>query len=231
MSIKITDLSPYFKKDGDTWIFTGKKLEVWIPKIYQERGLLVIGETLVSLGIFQLRINDTYHANLLLLNRLNINFSSYRNESESDYPYLVFEIIPDTPFILSSTIVKDGNIIYDVFVTFLALGKIPPFLDYDIIQCLFDNDYKHCDISLGINHTIFEMIYASVFRDSDDPYTFYRHTLMNKPPKIVSIHQISHGPVSTTARIVGSYLSEGMTSALVDDNQHVSSKIENLLRS
>lgn len=226
----ITDINPYFEKKDDKWIFTGKKLEIYIPKIYQERGLLVLGEIATTLGIFQLRINDTFCATMLILARIQIEFLNESTVIEQGIAYTVLTLEKDSVFIVNSNIVKDGNVIYEVFITFLALGKIPPFITYDKIQRLFDNDGEHCGVPLGINHSIFEMIYSAIYRDSEDPYQHYRHTPMTKPPVIVPLHQISHGPSSTTARIVGSYLNDGITASLIDDTERTPSKIENLLR-
>jgi len=228
--IKTNNIAPFFKRKESQWIFTGKKLEVWIPKVYQERDLLTIGDDVSTLGIFQLRIDDALSATMMILSRVTIEFLSVRTEVEDEFEYIVLSLEKDSVFISNIFLVKDNNLIYSIFVTFLALGKIPPFLTYNIIQSLFDNDKKHCGIDLKVNHSIYEMIYAHMFRSNEDPYMFYRHTPMNKPPVIVPIHQISHGPISTSARITGSYLTEGMTSALVDDTEHRPSLVENLLR-
>jgi len=228
---KINDISPYFKKKENKWIFTGKKLEVWIPKFYQDKGLLVIGDIANCLGIVQLRINDSLYANTMVLARLSITFVSNRIETEGDDKYVVLSLETGSVFIANSAIVKDSNIIYEIFVAFLAYGNMPKFIDYNASQMLFDRDSDDCGVSLKVNHSIFEMISAHMFRDSKDPYMFYRYTMMDKQPQIVAMHQISHGPSSSTARIIGSYLSEGMTSALVDDNVRAPSLIENLLRS
>ena len=149
---------------------------------------------------------------------------------EDGVSYVVLSLTTDSVFIVNSSIVKSSGIIYEIFVTFLALGKIPPYIDYNTIQSLFDKDKEDCGVSLGVNHSIFEMIYAHIYRDSEDPYTFYRHTAMTKPPQIVQIRQISHGPTSVSARITGSYLSEGVTASLVDDTVRTPSLVENLLR-
>lgn len=228
---QIKDVSSFFKRKDDQWIFTGDKLEVFVPSIYSERGLMVVGETATTLAIFQLRINDTYFANFLFLGKVNIEFNSLRNETEDGFKYTVLELIKGSVFISNLMIVKNSDILYDIFTMFLAYGKIPPFLGYNEISQLFDNDNKHCNTSLKVNHSIFEMIYSHIFRDKTDPYKFYRHTPMNEKPIIVALHQISHGPISATSRIVGGYLSEGITSALVDETTRVPSTIENLLRS
>lgn len=228
---KINDVSKYFKREENKWIFQGDSLEIYIPRIYEEKGLLVIGEIATSLGIFQIRIDDKYFTNFLFLGKLNIEFISQRNVTEDDYKYIVLSLTNGSTFIDNAVVVKNGDLLYLIFNMFLSYGKIPPFLSYTDIHTLFDHDNEHCGISLKINHTIFEMIYAHIFRDQNDPYTFYRHTPMTMKPQIVPLRQISHGPTSTTARISGGYLSEGITSALVDESQKNPSTIENLLRS
>jgi len=228
--MKINDISPYFKHEKNKWIFTGTKLEIYVPKLYQERGLLILGDVATCLGIFQLRINGTFYADMMLLAKLSIEYVSSRVEKENDFEYIVLTLNTDSVFISNSVLVKDNSIIYEIFIVFLALGKIPPFISYETIHHLFDKDKEYCGVSLNVNHSVYEMIYAHMFRSIDEPYTFYRHTLMDKPPQIVAIHQISHAPQSSTARIVGSYLTEGMTAALVDETEHGPSLIENLLR-
>lgn len=230
MLTKINDISSYFVKKGLQWVFVGKKLEVWIPKLYEDRGLLTLGETALSLGIFQLRINDVYYANTMMLARIGIEFVSTRKETEEGYPYIVLTLEKDSVFMISSNVVKNTNVIYEVFVAFIALGAIPPFVTYDDIQQLFDRDQSDCGVNLKVNHSIYEIIFAHMYRDKKDPYTFYRNTDMANPPVIVNTHQISHSPQSTTARVVGSYLAEGMTASLVDDTERISSKVENILR-
>ncbi len=227
---KIDDVSPYFSKEGSKWIFTGKKLEIFIPQFYNDRGLMTISETVTTIGIFQIRINDALFANFMLLANINISFVSINQVSEDGFDYTVLSLESGSAFINNTSVVKDGNLIYSVFVAFLSLGRIPPFISYEAINSLFDNDAKLCGVDLKVNHTIFEMIYAHLYRDKADPYLFYRLTRMIDPPIIVPIRQISHAPQSVTARIVGSYLTEGITASLVDDTERVPSKVENLLR-
>lgn len=227
---KITDVSNFFKLENNQWIFTGSKLEIFIPKMYEERGFLTIGEYATSLGIFQLRIDDTYETNFIILSKLVIEFISSRTVTENDYPYIVLSLEKGSIFIQNNLLIKDQNLVYPIFVTFFALGKIPPFIDYNNIHKLLDKIKPQCGVDLKLNGTIYEMIYAHIFRDAKDPYTFYRNTPMTEKPITVALHQISHALQSASARIIGSYFTEGVTAALVDETERVPSTIENLLR-
>lgn len=228
---EITDVSKYFRKEGGKQIFIGKKLEILIPEVYRDRKFFeIIGDKAVSLGIVKLRFNDIDTAILMIISKISFGYSNISNIEENGESYICLTLNRDDVFIHEINIVKNSNIAYDLFMSFIALGKIPKFISYDKISKLFDNDIKCSGINLNINHAIFEMIYAHMYRDSADPFTFYRYTRMNKMPVIVPLHQISHGPVSTSARIIGSYMKEGMVSSLVDDSDKEPSLIENLLR-
>lgn len=227
---KILDISPYFELRDGKWIFIGKELELFIPAVYQDRGLFDFGSTASSLGVFQLRINNSYTANLLLLAKIEIEFESDRVVEEEGYSYIVLNILPGQAFICNTELVKNPNLLYTIFMTFIALGKIPPYLDYDAVQSIFDNDKLVCGVSLNVNHSIWEMIYAHMHRDMKDPYKLYRYSAMTDKPQIVSLHAISHLPGSITSRIVGSFMSDGVVSSLVDTNVKESNIVENLLR-
>jgi len=227
----LTDISKFFIRKGDQWIFTGNKLEILIPEIYRDRNFFeVIGDYCVSLGVVKLKLNDTLEASLMIITKLMFGFSDISSAEDDGERYIVLQLKRDDVFIQQATIIKNSNIAYELFMSFIALGKIPKFVSYESISRLFDNDNKCNGINLNINHSIFEMIYAHMYRDSKDPYTFYRHTTMKNNPTIVPLHQISHGPVSTSARIIGSYMKEGMISSLVDDSDKEPSLIENMLR-
>jgi len=230
MPTKVSSIAKYFEKKKDTWVFNSKKLQILVPAIYEERGLLSLGTTVTSLGIFKIIINDTVTTNMLLLAKIGMNPSLTEKVTEDDYDYISLTFNKGDVFINNTNIVKDGNLTYDVFMTFLALGKIPPFIDYSSIQSLYNNDLRCCGISLGINHSIYEMIFAHMYRDKKDPYKFYRYTTMKSKPTIVPIHQISHGPKSNSAKIIGSYMNEGVVSALVTEPDDDPSTIENMMR-
>ncbi len=226
---KVKDLDKYFKKVKDTLVVTAKSIKVLVPSFYADRGLLSIENETNCLGIVKLIINDRSYSTIMMLSMLTMKPSSTSTLVEDDYEYTVLEFNTNDVFLLNTNIVKIANVAYKVFMSFLALGKIPPFVNYTDIQALFNNDSKLCNINLGINHTIYEVIFAHMYRDPKDPFKFYRHTTMKAAPVIVPLHQISHGPTSSSARMIGSYMADGMVSSLTNDNTE-ESVIENMMR-
>ena len=128
-------------------------------------------------------------------------------------------------------LIKDPNVLYKIYMTFFALGKIPSFIGYNDLPFIFDNDKTLGGMDLKSNHVVYEMMVAHMFRDSKDPFVFYRHTNMKNPPKIVSLHSISHGPVSTTAKLEGSYFDDALVSSIVaEHDKDTRYDLENILR-
>jgi len=227
---KILDISPYFELKDGKWIFVGKQLELFIPAVYLDRGLFEFGNIASSLGIFQLRINNSYTADMLLLAKLDIEFESDRIVEENNYSYIVLNVLPGQAFINNIELVKNPNLLYSIFMTFIALGKIPPFLEYDAVLSTFDNDALICGASLNVNHAIWEMIYSHMYRDMEDPYKVYRYSAMADKPRIVALHMVSHIPGSVTSKIIGAYMTDGIVASLTDFTDREPSVVENLLR-
>lgn len=227
---KIYSTKDYIEVKNNQLVVTAKKLDIYVPKFYKERGLLNIGETAECLAIFRLVFNNEFYTDTLLLNNINIEFIDYREEKIDDYEYIVLELQQNSVFARNIHIIKDSNVLYTIYTSFIGLGKLPPFITYDKVHRLFDNTKRHAGMNLNVDdHSVFEMIYAHIFRSKKDPFLPYRKTDYSEPYVIVPIAQVSHGPISASARTSSGYLSEGITSILVKDNP-APSIVENLLR-
>lgn len=228
----IKSVKKYFKLDASKkkLIFTGNKLVVHIPKRYEVYGLLDIGNTITTMGIVNLIINDKEQAGLMLLALLEMEYSENLEEVEiNGLTYLVVTLHKGDVFMNKTQVIQTGNIAYAMFIEFISLGKLPYFIDHDNSAFLFDSSGPMTGSKLDVEHVIFELICAHLSRDPDNIDKFYRHTNMKKPSKRIMLRSVAHGPESTTAKLLGSYFGDGLTSALTADptDQH---SIEDMLR-
>jgi len=229
---KLTDFKQYFKSVDGKMIFTGKELKVLIPKKYEEQKLLFIEDVITTLAILRLEINDMFYSNIMILAKIDIIPSVVSSVTIDGEDYLELTLKDGDVFINNTVIIKTGELLYKIFVSFLALGKIPKFISYKDIHSLFDGDFKYCGLKLRVNRIIFELIYAHMHRDPDNLTTFYRHTTMLKNPAVIALHQIAYGPESHMTKITGSYMKEGIVSSLVNDPPPGAVyEVENILRS
>lgn len=228
----ISEIKKYFKHDPKTkrLIFTGKELIIKIPKRYEVYDLLHVGNNVKTLGIVDLEFDQKERAGLMLLANIKIHPSSITQTEIKGLTYYVLTLNKGDIFIDGTDIIQDSTIAYSIFVEFVSYGKLPYFISYDDIATLFDTAERMTGSNLDMDHVIFEMIYAHLFRDPNDIMKFYRHTDLKTPPVNIPLRSITAGPQSTTAKIMGSYFPEGLNSALVHPSKerHV---IEDLLRS
>lgn len=209
----------YFKKIKDSIIFVGKSLEVRIPRRYENYDMLIIENKIKCLGIFEMIINGNINKGLLLPAIIEMDPSESYNTNIDEVDYLVLKFVNGDKFMTKTTILKQAHIAYSMFVEFISLGNLPKFLSYNDTAFLFDKASKVCGVNLNVNHSVFEMIYAHLFRDKDDLAIRYRHTDMKKPPEFIELRSVAYGTDSTTAKIVGSYLSDGINAALVNQSE------------
>ena len=79
-----------------------------------------------------------------------------------------------------------------------------------------------------------QMFAAAITRDSANRAKYYRHTLSDlpsedRPPTFIPLRSVTYGATNTTAKLMGSYWNDGLTSALVNPSEKTE-RIEQLLR-
>ena len=228
---KRSSLMKYLKLNAKakTMTVAANTIDVYVPEMYSDRGIYHNDEYVSVLGILKVVVNKKIDITLMMTTMLTMVPSSVSKETIDDYPYIVLHFNKGDLFIRNTELVKDSKVMFDIFNTFINLGKIPPFISYSQIQHIFDNDKLLVGLNFGINHSTYEVLFAHMYRDKKDVFKFYRYTPMKDAPEIVSMNQISHGPVSASSRMIGGYMNDGVVSALVHDNEDPS-VIENLLR-
>lgn len=226
---KVNSLDAFLTKKKKTFIVSADTIRVLVPAMYAERGLLTVERNTSTLGVVKVIINNKAYLTLMMTTMLEMSPSSTTDVTIDEYKYVALDFVRGDTFIVNSSIIKDAATMYQVFVTFVRLGKIPPFIQYKDIISLFDNSEKLCGLRFGVNHSNYEVLFSHMYRDAKDPFLAYRYTKMEDDPVVVSLNKISHGPSSASARVIGSYMNEGMVSSLIHDNDHPSA-VENLLR-
>lgn len=217
-------LEKYFHIDEKRNIttFLGDTLEIHIPTRYENYGLLSHEGSLHALGIFEMKINDTESGGFCLPARIQTTPTETYTTTVDEVSYLVATYKKHDVFIENMTIIKNDALGYILWNEFISLGNLPKFITYDNIGTLFDLIGQVCGINFGVNHAVFEMIYAHLFRDPDDITKEYRLSKMDKDPIFIELRNVSYGPDTTTSKMLGSYWNDGINSSLVNASDKVS---------
>lgn len=228
----ISDVSKYFRKNPKDFsmTFIGKSLELRIPLRFENEGALSISDTVTTLGVMDMIIDDQYQTALNILASITIAPSEMSNMTYRGIEYLVLKLKEGDTFMTSYRVIKDAHSIYVIWKEFVNGGKLPYFFDYKSFLKIFENVRELTGSGIGVSQSVFEGIVAHICRDQNDIAKQYRLTDMKKPMKLVPLNSVSQAPTGTLARLNGNYFrNEGITSALrhqVEQQQ----PFENLLR-
>lgn len=226
------ELHRYFKIDTkqECVYFTGNKLDIYIPVRYEDKDLVKVTDKVNTLGIFDITIDDEYDIGFLLAAMVDIEYSSIERLTIDDEPYIHMVLNKNDRFLTNTSYIKNDNLGYTLWVEFIALGRLPRFITYEKILWLFDRIAEVTGINFGINHSVFEMLYAHLFRDSKNLAVKYRLTDMSKPPVMIELRNVAYGPDDTMSKILGSYMPTGINAALITESTQPS-PVEIQLRS
>ena len=139
------------------------------------------------------------------------------------------EFVKNDTFIKNVNVVRDSQLAYIIFYEMVYCGKVPDFITYDMMATVFDVVTDVTGVKFPADHVVFEMMTAMLHRDQNNIGTQYRHSDMEKSPLNIPMKLVSHAAISTTARIIGGYMDEGINSSLVNASE-IPGDIENLLR-
>lgn len=226
----LKEFSEFFKRVNNQVIFTGDRLEVRIPRRYENYDMLVIADDVKTLAIFELIINDELRTGCMLPAIINMEPSDTYLSTVDGQDVAVLVFTKGDVFMSNTAVIRNPNIAYVMFVEFVSLGNMPKFLDYNDTAFIFDKASEICGVNFPVNHAVFEMIYAHLCRNPRQVTQYYRHTDMSEPHEFIRLRSVSYGPDSTTARMLGSYFNDAVDASLVHPSEN-RSELEDLLRS
>ena len=227
----ITDIDKYFKYDPvkHCMIFIGDSLELRIPKRFEVYGMLEITETVTTVAVLDMIIDEKYQAGLNLLAHIQVIPREISEMVYEEIAYLVLYLEHGDQFMLHTQVVRDGSIVSSLYVEFITRGKPIYTLDYIKLALLFDRAKALTTQSIGVDRVLFEMIISHLARSQDDVFKQYRYTDMVKPMRLINLRSVSYAPTSTTARLLGSYFDDGLSTSLIHQVEN-EQPFENLLR-
>jgi hypothetical protein len=226
----MADLEKLFVRDpkDKSVRFMGKEMTAYIPKRYINLGQLAIADKVTTLGIFTMVV-DGEKCGFQLPASIVTDPSDISEVTFDGVPCVALTFKHGDLFMLTTDVVQDASLGYVLWKEFMSLGNIPSYVTYDGMFDFFDDLAEITGRGINVNHSILEMVYAQVFRDSEERTKLYRNTDMKKPPVMIGVRDVAYGATSTHARVFGSYANQGMNAALLNPNSK-NSDLEDIYR-
>ncbi len=220
-------------KDGQMITPTGCK--IYIPARFTEQRLASVGSEVYTVGIFAVVVEDKYYGVSSACAMMRIDPSNTTTVKVGEDDYLEFTFDSGAVVSPNANLIKDDSLPYYIYNEFFAKGRVPWYIAYEDLGRLFASAEYHAGFRVGANHAVVELMASAICRDAKQLTKYYRHTveseqdLVKRPPAVTPLKDIALGATNTTAKLLGSYFTEGLTSALVNPSERTE-PIEALLR-
>lgn len=212
----------------DDTVIAAEACKIVIPFSYLSNRLATISEDISILAVAAVVSGDEYG----VLNgccQLKITPSQTKQVMMGGTEYMEFYFEKGDTMIPSLLSVKDSDLVADIYGQFYSRGRVPDYLDGDDVGLLLQYHNQFGGLKIASANTPFEVVTAMISRDHKDKFKYWRHGDMKFTPIVVPFSSVIFNARSTTAKLLGSNLKDGFTSALVNPSEK-SEKVENMLR-
>lgn len=221
----------HWVKTKDFKIITKVDCQIVFPSRYFQANLGSLGSPIEALAVFAIVVGSTYAVSkAIAIMPLTPNEFKKQVIDEDEYTVLSFTagsvICPDYRLMMQDTL------LYYVDEEFYRKGKIPVFFDPDLdTPHLMKTLSYYTGIHATINSRPWELIASFISRNPSNLREFYRHQKTNKGAcAYVPLNSVAFSAVSTTSKLTGAYLDEGLLSAALHQSTEISLN-EEIMRS
>ena len=221
-------------KRNDKMLVTLKGCKLYIPVRFTERGLATVGVETVITGIAACTIEDKYYGVFMVNAMMRITPNATNRVVVDGDEYFEFVFEPGAIVTPSLTLLRQNTLVYRIYDEFISKGRAPWYIDYPVFARLFDSAKKHAGANIGADHEVTELIVSLIARDQANRRNYYRQVinspedLVTNPPVYIPLKSVMYSATNTTNKLAGSYMQDGIISALDSPSDRVE-RIEGLL--
>lgn len=202
---------------------------IMFPSRFLSKNLASLGAEPSCVGLFLVALDSGEYAVMNWVAKVPLRPSSVMETEHDGVLYQEFEFFKGDVICPNTNLVKSDTLAYYVYEELYSTGKYPwYFTEYDALT-MFKTAQETCGVKLAANNATFEMLVAHLTRQIQNRYDFHRHNNpgdMNRKIgdgfDIIALRNVSYGAQDTTSKIMGSYLDEGLTSALISPSDRAS---------
>lgn len=211
----------------DHSVFTDKACSIYIPKKWQDTPLAKMEGEVYILALFILVIDKKYtlfNANALM----NIKPSSINTAFMDGIECIEFTFQAGDVVIGNLNLAQDNNLPYYIGNIIVDKGNIVPYLTKEDFLQLYITCGQFAGLRLP-NYAYVIFYLSHVLRLSKDKSKLVREGKPTDPWTFIPFNSVMYATNSTLTKMNGSYLDEGIQSALVSPSEEASN-LEQILR-
>ena len=219
------------KKQSDNSVITLVPATVMVPRLWEDKALVSIGVHTTFTGVYALIQGDSYAVSTALT-VITTDADSVDTVNVDGEEYYAFRYQAGDRVILNTDCLKSDSVPYRFFDAVIDKGKIPWYLEYEDLIQIFNTAGEYAGVNFNIDHSIFEIVMAEITRNPNDRSKFFRHCNekdISGKPAFIPLKSVQFTASNTTAKLIGAYWQEGLSSALVHPSER-KELIEDLLR-
>ena len=222
-----SSIADNFVTSGDR-VLTKQDCSFLIPFNYLGHKLAKTGEQVFTAAIFCIVVGDRYAVCTCCAN-LEISPDEINQIKIRGEEYLEFSFVAGQVVIPTQNVLVDSDLAYEINKYFYTYGRVPWFMSYDDVNVILKYHKEYSGLNISPNNIPFEIVTSKITRDRNNKFVYYRHTGMAQGPVVVPFKSVLFNATNTTSKFLGSYLSDGFTSALLSPSESVET-VETLLR-
>lgn len=202
--------------------------KVHIPTFYLEKNMLMVTDTVESIGVFNIIVDDKY---FVLTSPLvyTLPVQSMQTITINDEPYYELNFKKGEVIIESLLVARNAILATELLLTVILRGKIPYYLTPDMVLRLVHNTSQYAGVRLDSNSAIIELVASLSQRSKSDIATFYRHNRKDGV-QYATLSDVNLATFTNFSRLLNGYQSSGTITSLVNSKLAEPTKLEKILR-
>lgn len=222
------------KRDGSVEIAV-EPMTIQIPARFPHQGLANFENEITFIGYAAWITADNHYGVSRVSSFIRTEPSRVNTIVVDDTEYIEMSYEPGDLLVANTKLPRYDSILYNIFDELQAKGKAPWYLNYDDYAKLYLKSRFYNGVDLNSNPAIVELLAATLCRDGTDPKRYFRHVIenyediVNKPSVIVPLRENAYGPTNAVSRVLGPYLDQNVTGALVNETKRLE-RIDSFLR-
>lgn len=211
-----------------------KETKIYFPARFAERDLASIGQDIYVIGLFAVVIDDKF-SSMNVTAMVPLTPTTYTTIEIDDVEYYEFIFEPGSVVVSNTDLVIRDTLVYYIVAEIISKGNIPWYLGYHELAAMFDSSEKHAGTRVLSQRKAIELWVSILARNPDKLIQYYAETIQSqndivtRPPVIVGMRNVSLIASGTLNRVVGSYMTDGIVSSLLNTSEEVG-LLEQILR-